>query len=92
MLVALMLLASCSKQQGQQLVPEDALFVMRIDAKQASEKSGLTGDKSELSKWLKKPTRTLMVLSGKVTIFCLPEKPCCLLLWIIMRRSLANIP
>ena len=59
MLVALMLLASCSKQQGQQLVPEDALFVMRIDAKQASEKSGLTGDKSELSKWLKKQVKAM---------------------------------
>lgn len=59
MLTALVLLASCSKQQGQMLVPDDALFVVRIDAKQASEKSGLTGDKSELSKWIKKQIKEM---------------------------------
>ena len=58
MLLALVLLASCSKKQGAMLVPDDAMFVMRFDMKKASEKSGLSGDKSELKDWLKKQVKS----------------------------------
>ncbi|MCR4603131.1 MAG: DUF4836 family protein [Prevotella sp.] len=48
MLVALLLLASCSKKQAAKLIPEDALMVMRFDVTKMQEKSGLSGDKSAL--------------------------------------------
>lgn len=53
MLVAVLLLASCSKQKSANLVPEDAAFVLRFDATQVSTKSGLKGNSSELLKMIK---------------------------------------
>ncbi|MBR1415115.1 MAG: DUF4836 family protein [Prevotella sp.] len=56
MLVAAVLLASCSKPQGANLVPDDAMFVMRFDPAQASSKSGLKDNSSELKKWIQDMT------------------------------------
>jgi len=53
MLVALLLLASCSKKQAAKLIPEDALFVMRFDVTKMQERSGLSGDKSALKDKIK---------------------------------------
>ena len=52
-LMAVILLASCSKQNSAKLIPDDATYVMRFDVMQTVEKSGMKGDKSELKKWLK---------------------------------------
>lgn len=53
MLVAVLLLASCSKQKSANLVPEDAAFVVRFDATQISTKSGLKDNNSELLEMIK---------------------------------------
>lgn len=54
MLVAMLLLVSCGKKQGENLIPEDALFVIRIDAAQLTDKAGLKDGESQLLKKLKK--------------------------------------
>ncbi len=49
----LLMLASCSKQQGAAtLIPDDAFIVMRLDVMQGMEKSGLKGDNSDMKKWI----------------------------------------
>ena len=54
----MLMLASCSKQQGAaNLVPDDAVFVMRMDVLQGMEKSGLKGDKSEMKKWIEEQVK-----------------------------------
>ena len=49
----LLMLTSCSKQQGAAaLIPDDAFMVLRMDVLQGMEKSGLKGDNSEMKKWM----------------------------------------
>ena len=50
LLVAMLLLASCSKNQSASLIPEDALMVMRFDVTKMQEQSGMNDGKSELKK------------------------------------------
>ena len=49
----LLLLASCSKNKGAQLIPDDAIVVVRIDPVKML-KGGGDGEDSELKKRLKK--------------------------------------
>jgi hypothetical protein len=54
--LAVFLLASCSKvHKSAQLIPEDAMFVLRVDVKQIADKSGFDDD----SKAKKKLTEAL---------------------------------
>ena len=50
LLAAMLLLASCSKNQSASLIPEDALMVMRFDVTKMQEQSGMNDGKSELKK------------------------------------------
>lgn len=60
MLVAL-LLASCSKQKGAALVPEDAMLVMRFDVTKLQEKCGIDGKNSEVKDWVKEQIKDMDV-------------------------------
>ena len=51
-LVAMLLLASCSKKQSAMLIPDSAVVVMRYDVSQFSEKFGLSGENADMKKWL----------------------------------------
>ena len=56
--LALLLLASCSKKQGSRLIPDNAIVVARFDLLATMEKTGMRGDdtslKDELEKAIKK--------------------------------------
>ena len=49
----LLFLTSCSKNQSRKLVPEDALFVMRLDVAKIQDKAGMNDGKSTLKEWFK---------------------------------------
>lgn len=53
-MLAVLVLASCSKKQGAKLVPEDAIVVARMDLTQMMEKTGMKGDDSSLKQWVSK--------------------------------------
>lgn len=61
MLVAMLVLASCSSApKSQKLVPEDALMVMRVDLMQMGDKSGLGSGDSKLVDKLKKELKNII--------------------------------
>jgi len=53
MLVAVVLLASCGKKDAANLIPEDALWVMRLDVAKMQEQMGMNDDKSDFKDQVK---------------------------------------
>ena len=49
----LLVVTSCSKKQSANLIPDDAILVLRLDPVAMQKQSGLNDGKSELTKWMK---------------------------------------
>lgn len=49
----LLIVTSCSKKQSANLIPDDAIVVLRLDPVTMQKQSGLNDGKSGLSKWMK---------------------------------------
>ncbi len=58
-LLVTIMMASCSKKQSSNLIPEDAVFVMRVDPMKTLDTAGASGKESKLKKQLKKMVKDM---------------------------------